>query len=263
MKYLPLVFLIGLSLASSPTFAQTPTDATAVAQAKQAIRQQFKRFAKALEQGDAGTVANIYASDAILLLPDMEPIKGRAALRSFFANSFKQVDTVSYKYTVHQLEVEGNWAFGWGEATGIERPKNPKMGTKTEYGHLKFIDIWKKGSDGKWHIYRDSSVIDSDQYTNWKMMKAIHLPAIELERYVGTYQLAPQFFLTIALKGDQLTVQATGQPAFPIFPATKTEFFAKAFAASFTFKVDDKGNATGLVLHQDQGGRNQSANKIK
>jgi len=160
MKYLPLVFLTALSLVSSAALAQTKMDTASVAQAKQAIRHQFRRFAKALEQGDANTVANIYASDAILLLPNMKPIKGRAALRSLFAKGFEQADTVSYKYTVHQIEVAGDWAFRWGTATEIDRPKNAKGGPKTETGYLKFVDVWKKGSDGKWHIYRDSSVVD-------------------------------------------------------------------------------------------------------
>jgi len=85
MKYLRLALLTGLSLVSGASLAKTKTDTASVAEAKQSIRHQFELFAKALEQGDANTVANIYAPDAILLLPNMEPIKGRAALRSLFA----------------------------------------------------------------------------------------------------------------------------------------------------------------------------------
>lgn len=159
MRYLSLIFIVGI-LASGPTLAQTNVGATAASQAKQAIRQQFNRFAKALEQGNAQAVANIYASDAILLLPNMKPVEGRAALRSLFADNFKHSDTLSYKYTVHQVEVAGDWAFRWGTATQVVRPKNSKMASKTETGHLKFVDVWKKEADGTWHIYRDSSVVD-------------------------------------------------------------------------------------------------------
>lgn len=160
MKYLRLALLTGLSLVSGASLAQTKTDTATVAEAKQSIRHQFELFAKALEQGDANTVANIYAPDAILLLPNMEPIKGRAALRSLFAKGNEQADTVSYKYTVDQIEIVGDWAFRWGTATETDRVKNVTTGPKVVSTHLKFVDVWKKNSDGKWYIYRDSSVID-------------------------------------------------------------------------------------------------------
>lgn len=72
----------------------------------------------------------------------------------------RQSSTVSYKYTVHQLEVVGDRAFRCGTATETDRPKNAKAGLKAETAHLKFVDVWKKGSGGKWHIYRDSSAFD-------------------------------------------------------------------------------------------------------
>ena len=49
-------------------------------------------------------------------------------------------------------------------------------------------------------------------------------PAI-YERYVGRYELAPAFVLTITRDGDQIFAQATGQPRFEIFPSSETEFF--------------------------------------
>ena len=42
--------------------------------------------------------------------------------------------------------------------------------------------------------------------------------------YVGQYQLAPNFILTITREGDQLFAQATGQPKFQIFPERRAGF---------------------------------------
>jgi len=47
-----------------------------------------------------------------------------------------------------------------GTATETDRVKNVTTGPKVVSTHLKFVDVWKKSTDGKWYIYRDSSVVD-------------------------------------------------------------------------------------------------------
>jgi D-alanyl-D-alanine-carboxypeptidase/D-alanyl-D-alanine-endopeptidase len=89
----------------------------------------------------------------------------------------------------------------------------------------------------------------------------ISLPGTTLQKFVGEYQLAPNFVITIARVGAQLTAQATGQGAFLIFPERDTEFFAKVTELTVTFTTDASGSVTGLVLHQ--GGANRSAQKIR
>ena len=88
---------------------------------------------------------------------------------------------------------------------------------------------------------------------------AISLSADVLAKYVGNYQLAPNFAIAITLSGDQLSEQATGQAAFPIFPDSKTEFFLKVVDAKISFEEDSAGKVTGLVFHQ--GGHNLPGEK--
>ncbi len=78
-----------------------------------------------------------------------------------------------------------------------------------------------------------------------------------LARYVGTYQLAPDFSLTVTLEGNQLMTQATDQPKFPVYPESQTRFFLKAVDAEVEFFPGGNGNASYLILHQ--GGRDQKA----
>jgi CubicO group peptidase (beta-lactamase class C family) len=78
--------------------------------------------------------------------------------------------------------------------------------------------------------------------------------------YVGQYQLAPNFILTITREGDQLYAQATGQPKFQIFPESLRDFFLKVVDAQITFETDASGRATSLTLHQN--GRDQPAKRI-
>lgn len=91
--------------------------------------------------------------------------------------------------------------------------------------------------------------------------KNIEFTSEELDGFVGDYQLAPQFIISITRKDEQLFAQATGQSMFPIFPKSREEFFLKVVDASVIFKKDAAGKVTSLVL--DQGGMMQPAPKIK
>ncbi len=69
--------------------------------------------------------------------------------------------------------------------------------------------------------------------------------------YVGVYQLSPAFHLNVVLRDGKLAVQATGQPEFPIFAETETEFFYKVVDAQLTFVRGASGKVDRLILHQN------------
>lgn len=81
------------------------------------------------------------------------------------------------------------------------------------------------------------------------------------DRYVGRYQLAPDFIVTITRDGNHLFAQATGQPKFEIFPESERDYFLKVVDAQITFETDAQGKATSLILHQK--GMNQPAKRIE
>ncbi|MDP1889782.1 MAG: serine hydrolase, partial [Gemmatimonadaceae bacterium] len=84
-----------------------------------------------------------------------------------------------------------------------------------------------------------------------KTRVAVSLPEATLDRYVGTFELAPAFALVITREGAQLHLQATGQPRFSLFAEKEDEFFLKVVDAQVTFTKDGAGVVTGLVLHQN------------
>lgn len=90
---------------------------------------------------------------------------------------------------------------------------------------------------------------------------AIAVDSAMLDRYVGRYQLAPEFILTITRDGNHLFAQATGQPRFEIFAESAREWFLKVVDAQITFEAGPSGPATGLILHQ--GGRNMPAKRME
>ncbi|HEY6293815.1 MAG TPA: serine hydrolase [Terriglobia bacterium] len=79
--------------------------------------------------------------------------------------------------------------------------------------------------------------------------------------YVGRFQLAPNFILTITQEGDHLFAQATGQPKAEIFAESDSEFFPKVSDAQITFVRDGQGRVTELILHQ--GGQDTHAKRIE
>lgn len=93
-----------------------------------------------------------------------------------------------------------------------------------------------------------------------KERKEITVDPKLLDGYVGQYQLAPNFILTITREGDQLFAQATGQPKVQIYPESQRDFFYKVVDAQITFETDASGRATSLTLHQN--GANMPAKRI-
>jgi serine-type D-Ala-D-Ala carboxypeptidase/endopeptidase len=81
------------------------------------------------------------------------------------------------------------------------------------------------------------------------------------DSYVGKYQMAPNFILTITREGDHLYVQATNQPKFEIYPEGHRDYFLKVVDAQITFLSDGKSPATELILHQN--GLHQHAKRME
>lgn len=71
-----------------------------------------------------------------------------------------------------------------------------------------------------------------------------------LPDYVGDYELAPTFVITVTTEDNKLYAQATGQPQFQVFPESKDTFFLKVVAAKLVFSRDDNGKIIDVTLHQ-------------
>lgn len=83
----------------------------------------------------------------------------------------------------------------------------------------------------------------------------------QLKRLVGSYKLSPKLIIAIALKGDQLWAQLTGQPAYSIFSESEFEFFLKVVDAQLRSEAGADSQApAAVVLHQN--GRQTRALRI-
>lgn len=91
--------------------------------------------------------------------------------------------------------------------------------------------------------------------------KEISLDASVLKQYVGEYQFAPTFIITVSLEGNQLKAQATGQPQFDVFAEKENVFFLKVVEAKIEFVKDANGAVTEMILYQN--GQQPRGKKIK
>jgi CubicO group peptidase (beta-lactamase class C family) len=82
-----------------------------------------------------------------------------------------------------------------------------------------------------------------------------------LDQYVGVYEFAPTFSITVTKDGTSLWAQATGQGKVQLFPESPTDFFLKALEASVSFVKDASGAVTTMVLHQ--GGMDQNGKRVR
>ncbi len=90
--------------------------------------------------------------------------------------------------------------------------------------------------------------------------KAITVSPGLLAAYVGKYELAPNFIVTVTSENGSLFLQASGQPRFEMLPESDTDWFLKDVDAQVSF-VREAGNVNQLILHQN--GANLPARRIE
>lgn len=96
-----------------------------------------------------------------------------------------------------------------------------------------------------------AAIVLGEKYVLPRARAAIKLDPRIYDAYVGKYELAPNFILTVKRAGERLMVQATGQPEIEILPESETKFFLRGIEAQITFVKDGSGKVSELILHQN------------
>ena len=89
----------------------------------------------------------------------------------------------------------------------------------------------------------------------------VPISAQVLEKYAGTYELAPNVNVSMTVEDGRLMTQITGQQKYPLYAESESRFFLKVVDAQVEFVRDEAGNVTGLKLYQ--GGRTTAAKRVK
>jgi CubicO group peptidase (beta-lactamase class C family) len=113
--------------------------------------------------------------------------------------------------------------------------------------------------------YKKSLALNPQNKNAENQLKKLAAPAVkldlDLDRYVGKYELAPGFIITITHEGDMLKAQATGQPKVSLAATNATEFSIVGIPARLVFTLGETGPATSLVLFQN--GREMPAKRVE
>lgn len=80
--------------------------------------------------------------------------------------------------------------------------------------------------------------------------EAVKIDHAGFDARAGSYQLAPQFTITLSREGERYYAQATGQRKIEIFPASEDVFFSRDVNAELRFGKGADG-APNVVLHQN------------
>jgi ketosteroid isomerase-like protein len=125
--------------------ALTPAVAPAADDVRGAIEAVGRQFSADFAKSDAAALAGHYAEDAMVLPPNAEIVKGRAAIQAFWQSN---VETMKHLgLTTTEVHSGGDYAYEVGTY---------EIGTAPDavVDRGKFMVVWKKAG-GKWWIYRD------------------------------------------------------------------------------------------------------------
>jgi uncharacterized protein (TIGR02246 family) len=126
--------------------ATASTASAQTAGVKATIDASNKKFAAALEAGDAKTIATLFTEDAMVMPPYSEAVRGRQAIEGLFqalaAAGIKQAVLTTQEVEAHGDSATEIGTFSIKDATGKEVDRG------------KYVAVWKRVK-GQWQMHRD------------------------------------------------------------------------------------------------------------
>jgi CubicO group peptidase (beta-lactamase class C family) len=154
-----------------------------------------------------------------------------------------------FKVNVNAFPNSSNVYDSYGEALLASGNKE-----KAIENYLKAVEL-NPGSKEGIKVLKDLGVATEG------LFKEITVAETILQTYVGSYELDPEFIITVSRNGSQLIAQATGQGEFEIYPKSDTVFYLKVVEAQVTFNLNAAGDVESITLLQ--GGQETTGLKIK
>ncbi|MDG0867265.1 YybH family protein [Candidatus Lucifugimonas marina] len=121
-----------------------------------AVLESEDRYAAAINASDVDEIDDLFADDAMLMLPDRPAVSGREAIVAHQREFFRSIKA-SIKSVVAEIEtLEGivyvRGAFNYAMA--------PKMGGEAITMRGKYINLYKRDEMKQWRIWRSINNID-------------------------------------------------------------------------------------------------------
>jgi len=134
--------LVACARLGSPT-ADTAADKSAIDAVEAA-------WYKGYNAGDGAAVTAVYAEDAVLNVPGLPALRGKASIGDFYAKDAPAFVSAGHSESdgpISEVGVSGDLAWRWGTYQVVD-----KSGATVDTG--KYITVFQR-KDGKWMILRD------------------------------------------------------------------------------------------------------------
>lgn len=158
LKFLA-VLLLGAATSGALAFGGPSLTKEQKAQVKEmkALRGVDQDWMKNFNKGKADKVAALYADDATLMPPNAPPVKGKAAIRTYFVGDIAASQKAGYKFNITGTP-DGGFNGDWGWVSGTYTVTD-KSGRIVDAG--KYLSVSRKVK-GKWYYVRDTWNSDGD-----------------------------------------------------------------------------------------------------
>jgi uncharacterized protein (TIGR02246 family) len=129
---------------------ETPFD-----QDSEEIREVVATWMRATAKGDLETVFSLIAEDAVFLLPDQPPMRGREAFAAALRSALGQV-RIEGKPDIQEIHVAGDYAFCWNQ---LSLTVTPLQGGPARRRAGPTLSVFRKEPDGRWILFRDANML--------------------------------------------------------------------------------------------------------
>jgi len=142
------VLMVGLAACAQLGLVTETPSTSEVMQKVSQVRAQFK---SAYDQGDAATIAGLFAQNARYLPSEAPTLSGRAEIQAYFQAFFDQMESQSITITPAESDVSGDLVYEWGTYTISLTPQ----GEDPSSNQGRYTVILERQSGGAYRIVLD------------------------------------------------------------------------------------------------------------
>lgn len=135
------------SPANAGKAAATPASAGET-QVRSAIEQAWAEHIAAAQRKDLDAVMAIYADDVVYVTPDLQSVRGAAAVRKMEAGTLATATVIEARHSIRGLQVDGDVAYELGSVAGAIQSGD--AGPARVVYH--FMAMWNRAAGGRWRI---------------------------------------------------------------------------------------------------------------
>lgn len=150
-KYASLV-LLSLALSGCGGSGSPASSAAAAPTTRPAIEATTAAFHQALRTNDADALFSYVADDVVMMPPGEAAIRGKPAMRAWYAGFLSHFRTSSLSLTDRQVFLGEAWAVEMG---AYEWGLEAVAGGDPVVDRGSYMQVWKKQPDGQWRFARE------------------------------------------------------------------------------------------------------------